>query len=93
MTEERWFSSRHPHPMLDFIQHRISERKLRLYALACCREQIDPYEDADEAALFRCAERLADGLLSEDERKKAEDRHGEIRPLRVETASHAARVF
>src|SRR5262249_5018940 len=36
VTESEWLASQHPEPMLEFLRGRASDRKLRLFALACC---------------------------------------------------------
>jgi hypothetical protein len=60
MTEAEWLEGTDPHEMLPFLRGKASERKLRLFAVACCRlvwERIPP--TAREAA--ELAERYADG--------------------------------
>src|SRR5947209_5386983 len=37
MTEAEWFASEDPKRMLAFVLDGASERKLRLFAVACCR--------------------------------------------------------
>lgn len=37
MTEQDWLKCDDPQPMLDFIANSATERKLRLFAVACCR--------------------------------------------------------
>lgn len=37
MDEEQWLNSTDPHAMLNWVFPSTSERKLRLFALACCR--------------------------------------------------------
>src|SRR5438309_1565837 len=42
MTEAEWLVANHPFPMLAFLQRKaICDRKLRLYACACCRRLED----------------------------------------------------
>jgi hypothetical protein len=37
MTEAEWLATADPVPMLEFVQGKVSNRKLRLLACACCR--------------------------------------------------------
>ena len=37
MTEQDWFDCPHILPMAEFLQNKISPRKLGLFACACCR--------------------------------------------------------
>ena len=49
MTESDWLASARPREMLTFLADRASDRKLRLFGVACCRV---PYllEEADRRA-------------------------------------------
>jgi hypothetical protein len=63
VTEAQWLACTDPQPMLDFLQGKAGERKLRLFAAARCRlfrpdwDDRWPVREAVEAA-----ERLSDGL-------------------------------
>jgi hypothetical protein len=61
MNEARWLGCTDLQAMLTFLRGRASERKLRLFAVACCR-RIDRLLTAPEArAALEVAERFADG--------------------------------
>lgn len=74
MTEQLWLACNDPKPMLKMVRDR-SDRKLRLFALACVWEDIrfirlmfPPHpipDDFIEAAI--CFERYADGLVTREE--------------------------
>lgn len=67
MTECEWLSATDPTPMLVFLQGKATDRKLRLWATACCRRywsQILPQSSRD--AILKL-EQSADGLATEPE--------------------------
>lgn len=81
MTEPDWLSSSDPHPMLEFLRGR-SARKLRLFAVACCR-RVEHMLVPEARAALKVAQRFADGLASSAERKAARARAlaaGWVRP-------------
>jgi hypothetical protein len=67
MTEHEWQNCTDPKPMLEFIRGKASDRKLRLFAVACCRRiaRLLPGGESDEAVLVM--ERFADGDASKNE--------------------------
>jgi hypothetical protein len=70
MTEAEWVACAEPAPMLEFVSGRATDRKLRLFACACCRMAWDwlyPLE-RDAVALM---ERVAEGRADEGERAAA----------------------
>src|SRR5690348_14620391 len=71
MTEHDWLTSSDLDEMLDFAQGRVSERKLRLFACACCRRIWPLLEDPRSRAMVELAERFADGRASAAERDAA----------------------
>jgi hypothetical protein len=72
MTENEWHLAAEPQTMLEFLQSsgRPSERKLRLFAVACSRRIWDLIDDLGRAAV-EMAENYADGLVGPDELRAA----------------------
>ncbi len=70
MTEQEWLMCAEPKPMLEFLQGKASDRKLRLFAIACCR-----YDWGRLIVTCRntveVAERFADGKASAEELAQA----------------------
>jgi hypothetical protein len=70
MTPEEWERCAHPEKMLRFLGDRASERKRRLFAVACCRRIWHLIPDGSRQAVD-VAERFADGLASVEELEAA----------------------
>src|SRR5262245_23795975 len=75
MTEDQWLRCSEPSVMLKFLQARswASERKFRLFAVACCR-RLGPLLDERSLQALDVYERYADGLASDYDRATARDR-------------------
>jgi hypothetical protein len=72
MTEAEWLACADPNPMLEFLRGKASDRKLRLFACACCRRLrgLFPGQVTGRGAI-PVAERFADGLVTKAELKAA----------------------
>jgi hypothetical protein len=65
MTEAEWLACTDPTPMLEFLRDRGAERKLRLFAVACCRRIQYPLADERCRNAVDVNERYADGQAGE----------------------------
>jgi len=91
VNEDQWNSCTDPEEMLEFLKGKASDRKLRLFAVACCRHllrevRVDP---KDEHAVD-VAERHADGYSSAAELDAAR-RYVPGPPSACRTAAFACR--
>jgi hypothetical protein len=74
MTEAEWLTCENPDLLEDFLTHvQRNERKLRLYACACCRRAWHLFADQRCQAAVAVAERFSDGLVDYDELATASD--------------------
>jgi hypothetical protein len=67
MTEQQWLDCTDPTPMLELLRGKVSERKWRLLACACCRRVWHLLRDPRHRAAVVAAERLADGEITPEE--------------------------
>jgi hypothetical protein len=70
MTESQWLACTDAKAMLEFVRGRTSDRKMRLFAVACCRQLWRSAVQEGQAAL-EIAELYADGGCDEDRREAA----------------------
>jgi hypothetical protein len=66
MTEAQWHTCTSPEAILNFLTNKASERKLRLYAVGCCRRIWQQLDDRCRYAV-ETAQRFADDRASEAE--------------------------
>jgi hypothetical protein len=57
--------------MLEFLRGQVSDRKLRLFAVACSRRYLHLTRDPRVAEALQIAEQFADGLVGDGERSRA----------------------
>ena len=61
LSEEEWLGDRHPEAMLDFLSSPRNERKLRLFACACCRRIWHLLSDSRSRKAIETLEEFTDG--------------------------------
>jgi hypothetical protein len=99
MTEHDWLTCTNPQSMLDFLRTigTASERKLRLFAVTCCRRIWPLLVDERSRRAVEIAERHSDGDVDKEQlwvaqaeaRRTAEAAHWENQPGPVQTAAEA----
>jgi hypothetical protein len=69
MTEQQWLDCNDPEPMLEFLETigTASDRKLRLFVLACCQRIIELLANERCHRALEIAEQCAEGVLSLEE--------------------------
>lgn len=73
MTEEEWAQCSDPTKMLEFLGRRATGRKLRLFAVACLRQNWDAFFDPRGQQAIEVAELFADGCATWERLKVAEE--------------------
>jgi hypothetical protein len=73
MTEAEWLACTDPRPMLESLRGKASDRKLRLFAVACCHRAGSRLIDDGIRVCIEVAERFADGAASAGELEAAPD--------------------
>lgn len=69
MTENQWLVCTDPITMLEVLRGKASERKLRLFAVACCRK-VHHLLVAETSEALEVAERVAEALADSEERRR-----------------------
>src|SRR5262245_20923411 len=71
MTEKEWRACKDPSILLAHIGRKGRDRKLRLYACACCRRVWKYAGDSRLCALLEAAESVAEGTATDRDRERA----------------------
>jgi hypothetical protein len=66
VTEEQWLACTNPTAMLEFLRGKASDRKLRLFACACCSRVRHLLSDKYNRKALSIAERYAEGEVPEE---------------------------
>jgi hypothetical protein len=64
MTESEWMICRDPQPMLEYLRGKTTDRKMRLFACACCRRLWSHSPNEHVGRLIETAASLADGTAT-----------------------------
>jgi hypothetical protein len=86
MTPTEWQACKDPAALLSYLGGRISDRKLRLFACACCRRIWHLLPQPGSRLAVEAAERFADGQASKDELAQAEIAGKEVTWAAVQAA-------
>jgi hypothetical protein len=97
MTESEWLTSADPAPLLRYLRESgASERKLRLFAVACCQRIWHLLNAEASQHVVQVAERYADAATTGDELHlayaAAPERASYFPPSSADTANDAARA-
>jgi hypothetical protein len=74
MTEAEWLACADPKPMLEFLKGQGSERKLRLFAVACCRRIWGSTLFPDDRQAVVVAEGFAEGIGGKKDLREAKEK-------------------
>src|SRR5262249_41120562 len=71
MTEAQWLACTDPSPMLNFLRNKTSDRKFRLFAVACCCRILRLLTDQRSINAVLVADRYVEGEVTLKELKEA----------------------
>jgi len=92
VTEQEWLACTDPEQMLEFLRGKVSDRKLRLFAVACCRRIEHLFVDRHQRESLDIAERHADGFATDEELESARNANDvELSAHPGQLAEHAAK--
>src|SRR5262249_16373974 len=66
MTENEWLNCTDPQPMLELLHGKTSERKMHLFACACCRRIWPLLVDVRSRRVIEAAEQFIEGKVSRE---------------------------
>jgi hypothetical protein len=73
MTEAEWLTATDPRQMLEFLKGKTSDRKMRLLAVACCRQVWHLLTDERNRTAVEMAEVYAEGGMTDEKLLKYHD--------------------
>jgi hypothetical protein len=93
MMEQDWLACTEPTPMLEFLKGKASDRRLRLFACACCRRIWRGFTHEVCRRAIEVAELHSDGLVTVDELWSAHDDAQRVNMLGHENDATYAAVY
>jgi hypothetical protein len=90
MTEQEWWQAADPNPMLHLLWGKASDRKFRLFSVACCRRIWHLFTDERSKKAVEVVERFADGVTDEAALKEAREAAWTARDIYPSRAARAA---
>jgi hypothetical protein len=90
VEEHAWQACTDPTPMLDSLRTSgtASDRKLRLFLVACCRRVWPLLADQRSRQAVAVAERFAEGIATEEDRLAARDAAGQAARAASDATTH-----
>jgi hypothetical protein len=89
VAEQEWLDCAEPAQLLGFLRRRVSERKRRLFAAACCRRVWPLLPDERSRLGVETAERYADGAATAEELSRAEEEAQEAHEAEMDAGRDA----
>jgi hypothetical protein len=71
VTEAEWLACTDPETVLDYLRDKVSDRKLRLFAVACARRFVHLSQAERSHQAVELSEQFADGLVTNRKRGNA----------------------
>jgi hypothetical protein len=93
MTEAEWLAATDAQPVLRFLGGKLSERKLRLLAVACCRRSWHLLTEAELGRAVEVTERYADRQKSAEDLEDAADAARRVRDVTEATHMRLEREY
>ena len=90
MTEQEWLTCTDPQKMLEFLGSKVSERKLRLFAVACCRRIWSRWGESQLPTEVVTIEMFADGEVSKKNMRAVRSKLGAMGGVSAAWAANSA---
>ncbi len=92
MTEAEWLAATDTTPMLEFVRGKATDRKLRLFAVACCRVIWHLLSAEESKAAAEKADQYAEQSTTQEQLKEAYFAASPDKIQELDLVSHTAAV-